>query len=97
MVKILLNDKSKRVQYSALSAIKDLGDSSLIGTVQQFENMTCLNHYKRAAKVAIRSLSSKKDDTELKSFQKTIEEIQKDNRELKARVDKLESTIQNEK
>ncbi|MHA1125084.1 MAG: M1 family aminopeptidase [Candidatus Heimdallarchaeota archaeon] len=97
LVKTLLNDKSKRVQYSALSAIKDLGDASLIGTLQQFENMTCLNHYKRAAKVVIRSLSSKKDDTELKSLQKTVEEIQKDNRELKARMAKLESTIKNEK
>jgi aminopeptidase N len=97
LIKTLLNDKSRRVQYSTLSAIKDLGDSSLIGTVKQFENMTCLNHYKRAAKVVIRSLSSKKDTSKLKSLQKSVEEIQKENRELKERMAKLESLIKNEK
>ncbi|NHK30193.1 MAG: hypothetical protein FK730_02495 [Asgard group archaeon] len=97
LVKILLNDKSRRVQYSALSAIKDFGDASLIETLYQFKNMICLSHYKRAAKVVIRSLASKKEDTELKSLQKTVEEMQKDNRELKERMAKLESIIESEK
>ncbi|HUT80058.1 MAG TPA: M1 family aminopeptidase [Candidatus Bathyarchaeia archaeon] len=97
LVKILLNDKSRRVQYFALSAIKDFGDSSLISTIQQFENMTCLSHYKRATKVVIRSLTSKKDNNKLKSLQKAVEEMQKDNRELKDRIDKLESMVESEK
>ncbi|MBN1328933.1 MAG: HEAT repeat domain-containing protein [Candidatus Heimdallarchaeota archaeon] len=97
LVKTLLNDNSKRVQYSALAAIKGFGDASLIGTIQQFENMTCLTHYKRAAKVAIRSLSKEKDDGDLKTLQKTVEEIQKDNQELKDRIARLEAMKENEK
>ncbi|NHJ85493.1 MAG: hypothetical protein FK734_08525 [Asgard group archaeon] len=91
--KILLNDGSRRVVYSAITAIQEYGDASLIAPLQQVEQSTCLTHYKRAAKVAIRTLNKKKDETEIKSVQKSVEEVQKDNRELKERLEKLENMI----
>ena len=50
----------------------------------------------RLARVAIRTLSKKKDATEVKSLQKSVEELEKENRDLKDRLDKIEAKLEKE-
>lgn len=91
--KTLLNDKSHRVIGSTISAISSYGDASLISSLNQFEKMSYLHHFKRAAKGAVRALGKIKDTSELKSIEKTVEELQIENRKIKERLDKLENDL----
>jgi aminopeptidase N len=94
--KTLLTDKSYRVIASCLSAIKNYEDASLIPTLRRFIEITEMHGFRRNTKSIIRSLSKKKEDTEIKSMQKSIEELEKENRELKERIEKVEFLL-NEK
>jgi aminopeptidase N len=94
--KTLLTDESYRVQSATITAIKKYGDPSLISALEQFKQTHALNNLKRNCKVATRALNKKKDSDELKALQKSVEELQKENKELKARVDTLEMKVKKE-
>lgn len=95
--KTLLNDKSHRVIRGTISAISSYGDASLIPSLNQFEKMSYLHHVKRAAKCAVRTLSKLKENSKLKSIEKTVEELETENRKIKERLDKIENEISKEK
>ncbi|MBD3189702.1 MAG: hypothetical protein GF308_03620 [Candidatus Heimdallarchaeota archaeon] len=94
--KTLLTDKSFRVSYACVSAIASYEDASLIPALNKYHGMATEGHYKRGAKVAIRKLKKKKEETELKSLSKSVEELEKENRELKERIAKIEAQLKEE-
>ena len=47
----------------------------------------------RLARIAIRALSKKKDDTEVKSLQKSVEELERENKDLKDRISRVEAVL----
>ncbi len=91
--KTLLNDKSHRVSRATISAISSYGDISLIPSLNQAEKMFHLHHVKRAAKCSIRALSKTKDNSDLKPLERTIEELQTENRKIKERLSKIENNL----
>ncbi|HUU78005.1 MAG TPA: M1 family aminopeptidase [candidate division Zixibacteria bacterium] len=95
--KTLLNDISHRVVRGTISAFSEYGDAALIPALEQIEKTSFLYHLRRAAKNSIRNLSKKKDENELKSVQKSVEELQKENRDLKERLEKVEAQISKKK
>ncbi len=90
----LLYDKSYRVQVGAISAAKDYGDSSLLPALTKLAESSVESGIVRSARVAIRALSKKKDSTEVASIRKSVEELEKENRDLKDRVAKVETLLE---
>lgn len=93
--KTALNDKSHRVISATIGAIGTYGDASLIPTLQQMEKMSYLHHHRRRAKGVVRTLSKTMDGTELQSLQKSVENLESENRKLKERIEKLEQNTKN--
>ncbi len=91
----LLHDNSYRVQMMALLAAKDYGDPALIGDLTKIADTAVESTIVRYAREAIRALSKKKDKTEIDSVRKSVEELERQNRELKDRLAKIESMIKN--
>ncbi len=89
----LLHDRSHKVQVGAISAARAYGDSSLIPSLNKLAEGHVDADIIRLARVAIRALSKKKDSTEVKSLQKSVEELEKENRDLKDRLSKVEAIL----
>jgi len=87
-------DKSYRVQAMAISASTKLEDPSLIPTLSKLAEQAAESGIVRRCRVAIRDLSKKKEPKEIDSLKKSIEELQRENRELKDRLDKIEVMLE---
>jgi aminopeptidase N len=92
----LFHDKSYKVQLNAINAAKNYGDSTLIGSLTKLAEGQVDADIVRLARLAIRALSKKKDSTEVKSLQKSVEELEKENRNLKDRLSKVEAILDKE-
>ena len=92
----LIMDRSYRVQTFALQAVSKYEDASLIPTISKIAEGAADSDVLRASRIAIRKLSTKKDSTELESLKKSIEELQKENRDLKDRLTKIEARLDKE-
>ncbi len=90
----LLGDRSYRVQVGALLAAKDYGDASLIPDLERIADATVESTLVRYAREAIRALSKKKDKTEIDSIRKSVEELEQQNRDLKDRLSKIETLLE---
>jgi aminopeptidase N len=89
----LLQDRSFRVVVNALRAAKTYGDAALIPTLQNIADSQVEGRVVRYAREAIRALGKKKDVTELDSIRKSVESLEKENRDLKDRLAKVEATL----
>ncbi|HDD67157.1 MAG TPA: hypothetical protein ENG31_00865 [Candidatus Thorarchaeota archaeon] len=92
----LLSDRSYRVQVAALLAAKEYEDAALIPTLSKIADAAVESTVVRYAREAIRTLSKKKDKTELESIRKSVEELEQENREIKDKVAKIEAMIKKE-
>ncbi len=88
-------DNSYRVQQYSISATSKYEDASLIPALSKLAERAAESGIVRGARVAIRNLSKKKQPKEIDSLKKSIEELQKENRDLKDRLDKIESKLDN--
>ena len=86
-------DRSYRVQQMTISAAGTYEDASLIPALSSLAARAAESGIVRRCRVAIRELSKKKEPTEIDSLRKSIEELQKENIELKGRLDKIESRL----
>ncbi len=93
----LFHDKSYRVRIGAISAAKTYGDAGFIPSLRKLAEGHVDSDIIRMARVSIRALSKKKDSTEIKSLQKSVEELELENRDLKDRLSKVEAVIEKEK
>ncbi len=89
----LLLDKSFRVVIGALRAAKAYGDAALIPTLQNISDSQVEGRVVRSAREAIRALGKKKDVTELDSIRKSVESLEKENKELKDRLSRVEAIL----
>ncbi|RDE10881.1 MAG: hypothetical protein C4K48_12815 [Candidatus Thorarchaeota archaeon] len=87
-------DKSYRVQSMTISAISDYEDASLIPALSRLAEQAAESGTVRRCRIAIRNLSKKKEPKEIDSLKKSIEELEKQNRDLKDRLDKIESMLE---
>jgi len=90
----LLRDNSYRVRLSSIIAAKAYGDASLIPALSKIaegEVESTIVHY---ARESVRALSKKKESQEIDSIRKSVEEIEKENRDLKDRLSKVEALIE---
>jgi aminopeptidase N len=92
----LCMDGSYRVQTFALRAVAKYEDASMIPTLSKIAEGAADSDVLRASRLAIRELGKKKDPTELGSLKKSIEELQKENRDLKDRLSKIEARLDKE-
>ncbi|MHA1907399.1 MAG: M1 family aminopeptidase [Candidatus Thorarchaeota archaeon] len=90
----LFHDKSYKVQLNAINAAKGYGDASLIGSLTKLAEGHVDADIVRLARLSIRTLSKKKDSTEVDSIRKSVEELEKENRDLKDRLSKVESLLE---
>jgi HEAT repeat protein len=90
----LFYDKSYKVQIGAINAARAYGDAGLIGPLRKLAKGQVDADIIRLARVAIRALSKKKDSTEVKSLQKSVEELERENRDLKDRLSKVEAVLE---
>jgi aminopeptidase N len=90
-------DRSFRVQAMSISAAATLEDASLIPTLSKLAERAAESGIVRRCRLAIRSLSIKKEPKEIDSLRKSIEELQKENRDLKERLGKVEVLLENKK
>ncbi|RLI59879.1 MAG: hypothetical protein DRO87_01645 [Candidatus Thorarchaeota archaeon] len=86
-------DGSYRVQMSALYAAPDYEDASLIPSLSILAERAAESGVVRACRLAIRKLSKKKEPSEIESLRKSIEELQRENLDLKDRLSKIESRL----
>ncbi len=91
-----LHDNSYRVQQFTISAASKYEDSTLIPALSKLAESAAESGIVRGARVAIRNLSRKKQPEEIDSLKKSIEELQKENRDLKDRLDKIEARLEKE-
>jgi len=89
-----LQDNSYRVQQFTIGAVSKYEDSVLIPTLSKLAETAAESGIVRGARVAIRNLSKKKQPEEIDSLKKSIEELQKENRDLKDRLDKIEARLE---
>jgi len=92
-----LNDGSFRVQVYAIIAAKTLEDAALIPALQKLAESEAGGGIIRRARLAVRALSKKKEPKEIDSLRKSIEELEKENRDLKDRLSKVEAFVGVEK
>jgi aminopeptidase N len=90
----LFHDKSYKVQLNAINAAKGYGDASLIESLTKLAEGHVDADIVRFARRTIRALSKKKDSTEVDSIRKSVEELEKENRDLKDRLSKVESVLE---
>jgi len=89
-----LQDNSYRVVQSSISAASKYEDTALIPVLSKLAETAAESGIVRGARVAIRSLNKKKQPEEIDSLKKSIEELQKENRDLKDRLDKIEARME---
>lgn len=94
IIEKLILDKSYRVQAMAISAAAKLEDASLIPALSRLAEQAAESGIVRRCRLAIRDLSKKKEPKEIDSLKKSIEELQKENRDLKDRLDKIEVMLE---
>jgi len=94
IIEKLILDKSFRVQAMAISAAAKLEDASLIPPLSRLAERAAESGIVRRCRLAIRDLSKKKEPREIDSLKKSIEELQKENRDLKDRLDKIEVMLE---
>ncbi|TFH03628.1 MAG: hypothetical protein E4H14_16385 [Candidatus Thorarchaeota archaeon] len=92
-----LQDNSYRVQQYSIIATSEYEDAALIPTLSKLAETAAESGLVRGARVAIRNLSKKKQPKEIDSLKKSIEELQKENRDLKDRLDKIEAKLEKTK
>jgi len=90
IIEKLILDRSYRVQAMAISSAAKLEDASLIPALSSLAERAAESGIVRRCRLAIRNLSKKKEPKEIDSLKKSIEELQKENRDLKDRLDKIE-------
>jgi aminopeptidase N len=93
----LLEDRSFRVKLMTLIATKSYEDSALIPALRKIAETEALSGYVRRARETIRALSKKKEPEELDSMKKSIEELEKENRDLKDKVSKIEALLEEDR
>lgn len=93
-LEILLQDRSFRVVVSSLRAAKTYGDAALIPALENIADSQVEGRIVRYARDATRALSKKKDTTELDSIRKSVESLEKENRDLKDRLAKVEAILE---
>ncbi|MFW9844153.1 MAG: HEAT repeat domain-containing protein, partial [Candidatus Thorarchaeota archaeon] len=89
-----IQDNSYRVQQYSIPATSLYEDAALIPALSKIAETAAESGLVRGARVAIRNLSKKKQPQEIDSLKKSIEELQKENRDLKDRLDKIEARIE---
>ncbi len=89
-----LLDNSYRVQQYSINATTVYEDAALIPTLSKLAETAAESGLVRGARVAIRKLNEKKEPKEIDSLKKSVEELQKENRDLKDRLDKIEARIE---
>lgn len=89
-----LLDNSYRVQQFSISATSKYEDAALIPALSKLAETAAESGLVRGARVAIRNLSKKKQPKEIDSLKKSVEELQKENRDLKDRLDKIEAKLE---
>jgi aminopeptidase N len=87
-------DRSYRVQVMSISAAATLEDASLIPTLSKLAERAAESPVVRRCRVAIRKLSEKKEPKEIDSLKKSIEELQKENADLKDRMNRIETKLE---
>ena len=92
-----LQDNSYRVKQYTVSAVSKYEDASVIPALTMLADTAAESGLVRGARVAIRNLSKKKEPKEIDSMKKSIEELQKENRDLKDRLDKIEARLEKDK
>lgn len=90
-------DRSFRVQINAILAVKAYEDSSLIPILAKLAESEVEGRVVRYSREAIRSLGQKKEPKEIGSLKKSVEELQKENLDLKERLAKVEARLDSEK
>jgi aminopeptidase N len=90
-----LLDKSYRVQAMTISSVANYEDAALIQPLAMLAERAAESGIVRRCRVAIRDLSSKKEPKEIESLKKSIEKLEKENRDLKSRLDKIEVMLGN--
>ncbi len=93
----LINDKSYRVQIAAILASKEYGDSTAIPALQRIAEISVESSIVRYAREAIRELGKRREERELDSVRKTVEELERENRELKERLARVEALVESKK
>jgi aminopeptidase N len=94
IIEKLLFDRSFRVQAMAISATTKLEDTAIITTLSKLAERAAESGIVRRCRSAIRSLSKKKEPREIDSLKKSVEELQKENRDLKDRLGKIEVMLE---
>ena len=92
-----IRDNSYRVQQYSIPATSIYEDPALIPALSKLAETAAESGIVRDARVAIRNLSKKKQPKEIDSLKKSIEELQKENRDLKDRLDKIEAKLEKTK
>jgi aminopeptidase N len=87
-------DRSFRVQLMAISATTTLEDASLISTLSKLAESAAESGIVRRCRLAIRNLASKKEPKEIDSLRKSIEELQRENRDLKDKLVRIEMMLE---
>jgi aminopeptidase N len=87
-------DRSFRVQAMAISATITLEDASLIPTLSKLAESAAESGIVRRCRLAIRNLSAKKEPKEIDSLRKSIEELQRENKDLKDKLGKIEMMLE---
>ncbi|MHA1929913.1 MAG: M1 family aminopeptidase [Candidatus Thorarchaeota archaeon] len=89
----LLRDNSYRVRLYSIIAAKSFEDASLIPALSKLAEGEVESTIVRYARESIRSLGKKKDSSEVASIRKSVEELEKENRDLKDRLSKVEAVV----
>ena len=89
----LILDNSYRVKMAAIVASSEYEDAALIPVLREQAESAAESGVVRQCRVAIRALSKNKEPEKLESLRKSIEELEKENRDLKDRLDKIESHL----
>ncbi len=90
----LLSDRSYRVQIAAILATKEYEDAELIPLLRRLAESSAESSVVRYCRESIRKLSAKKKDTEIESVKRSIEELEKENRDLRDKVGKIEVMLE---
>ena len=87
-------DKSYRVRTFSIAAAPIYEDSTLISSLSKIAEREAESGIVRRCRIAIRKLSKKKEPKEIDSLRKNVEELEKENRKLKDRLDKIETRLE---
>ena len=86
-------DNSYRVKYMGIIATDTYEDASLIPVLKKQAEAAAESLIVRQSRVAIRELSKKKEPQEIEALRKSVEELEKENRDLKDRLEKIEAHL----